>query len=134
VAESRKKILAMLSEKKISVDEASMLLEKLSSAPGEPAPEPGQAGETPRNLRYLRVVVDSQDGDKANVRIPLSLIKTGIRLGSLMPKDAAEAMSEKGIDLSSLSKLDEDELVRFLAELKVDVESSDGETVRVFTE
>jgi len=134
VAESRKKILAMLSEKKISVDEASMLLEKLSSATAEPAAEPGQAGDSPRNLRYLRVVVDSQDGDKVNVRIPLSLIKTGIRLGSLIPKDAAEAMSERSIDLSNLSKLDEEELVRFLAELKVDVESSDGETVRVFTE
>lgn len=134
MAESRKKILAMLAEKKISLDEASMLLEKLCAVSDEPAPEGQETREAPRKLRFLRVVVDSEDGDKVNVRIPLSLIKTGIRLGSLMPKDAADAMSEKGIDLSSLSKLDENELVEILSELKVDVESSDGETVRIFTE
>lgn len=134
MAESRKKILEMLASRKISVDEASMLLEKLSAAPEEPVVECGDHPEAPRNLRYLRVVVDSTDGDKVNIRVPLSLIKTGIKLGSLMPKDAAEAMSEKGIDLSSLSKLDENDLVKFLAELKVDVESSDGETVKIFTE
>ncbi len=137
MAESRKKILAMLSERKISLDEASMLLEKLCVGSDEPSPEvqpAREAREAPKTLRYLRVVVDSSDGDKVNVRIPLSLIKTGIKLGALMPKDAADAMSEKGIDLSSLSKLDENELVEILSELKVDVESSDGETVQIFTE
>lgn len=134
MAESRKKILAMLAERKISLDEASMLLEKLSVASDEPSPEIQPDKEAPRSLRYLRIVVDSSDGDKVNVRIPLSLIRTGIKLGALMPKDAADAMSEKGIDLSSLSTLDENELVDILSELKVDVESSDGETVRIFTE
>ncbi len=134
MAESRKKILEMLASKKISVDEASMLLEKLSAAPVEPAVECGERPEAARNLKYLRVVVDSADGDKVNIRVPLSLIRTGIKLGSLIPKDAAEAMSEKGIDLSSLSGLDENELVKFLSELKVDVESSDGDTVKIFTE
>lgn len=134
MAESRKKILEMLASKKISVDEASMLLEKLSAAPVEPAVECGERPEAARNLKYLRVVVDSTDGDKVNIRVPLSLIRTGIKLGSLIPKDAAETMSEKGIDLSGLSELDENELVKLLSELKVDVESGDGETVKIFTE
>jgi hypothetical protein len=134
MAESRRKILAMLSERKISVDEAAMLLEKLSSAgPEEPAPQP--APEGPQKVpRYLRVVVDSDDGDKVNVRVPFSLIRTGIRLGSLIPKDAAEAVSDKGIDLSALAQLNEVELAESLSELKVDIEGSDGATVRVFAE
>lgn len=134
MAESRKKILAMLSERKISVDEAAMLLEKLSSAGAEePAPQPAPEGPQ-KAPRYLRVVVDSQDGDKVNVRVPFSLIRTGIRLGSLIPKDAAEAVNDKGIDLSALAQLNEVELAESLSELQVDIEGSDGATVRVFAE
>lgn len=134
MAESRKKILAMLAEKKITVEEAAMLLEKLSSASCEPepaAPEPEGHRRTPR---FLRVLVNSPTGEKVNVRVPFSLIKTGIKLGSLIPKDAAEAVSDKGIDLSTLSKLDEQELADALAELQVEVDGADGETVRVFAE
>jgi len=132
--ESRRKILEMLSSGKITVDEATALLERLGEE-GE-APEPASGGEkreggTPR---YLRVVVDSKDGDKVNVRVPLSLIRTGIKLKALLPQDASEAMSERGFDLSNFADLDDEELVKALSELKVDVDSADGDKVRVFTE
>jgi len=130
--ESRKKVLAMLSDGKITVDEAAQLLEKMSD-PAEP--ERPSAPQAPvKNPRFLRVVVNSSDGDKVNVRVPLSLIRTGIKLGSLMPKEAAEVVSEKGFDLSSLSQLDENELAQALSELTVEVDGSDGDTVRVFAE
>ena len=134
MAETRKKILAMLAEGKISVDEASQLLEKVNGAsPEEPGPRQGETA-VPKNPRYLRITVNSSDGDKVNVRVPLSLIKTGIKLGALMPKEAAEAVSEKGIDLSILAKLDENALAEALSELQVDVDSSDGDVVRIFAE
>ena len=137
--ESRKKILEMLSEGKINVEEATALLEKVSASTG-PAPAPavydGEAGSTqaPASPRFLRVVVDSANGDKVNVRVPLSLIRTGIKLGALMPREAAEAVSEHGFDLSALAMLETDELVEALKELSVDVDSADGDKVRVFTE
>jgi hypothetical protein len=130
--ESRKKILAMLSEGKISVDEAAQLLEKVSSTE-EPEKAPAPQGPV-KNPRFLRVVVNSNDGDRVNVRVPLSLIKTGIKLGSLMPKEAAQTVSDKGFDLSTLSQLDENELAQALSELTVEVDGSDGETVRIFAE
>jgi predicted HTH domain antitoxin len=130
--ESRKKILAMLSEGRISVDEAAQLLEKVSSTE-EPEKVPAPQGSV-KNPRFLRVVIDSNDGSKVNVRVPLSLIKTGIKLGSLMPKEAAQTVSDKGFDLSSLSQLDENELAQALGELEVAVDGSDGETVRIFAE
>ncbi|MFO7950829.1 MAG: hypothetical protein R6U36_10765 [Candidatus Fermentibacteraceae bacterium] len=132
--ESRRKILEMLSTGKITVDEATALLERLGEE-GE-TPEPASGGEKREGgmPRYLRVVVDSNDGDKVNVRVPLSLIRTGIKLKALIPQNAADAISEKGFDFSNLSKLDLDELVNALKELKVDVDSADGEKVRVFTE
>jgi len=132
--ESRRKILEMLSAGKITVDEATALLERLGEE-GE-APVPASGGEEGEGgiPRYLRVVVDSKEGDKVNVRVPLSLIKTGIKLKALIPQNAADAISEKGFDFSNLSSLDLDELVKALKELKVDVDSADGEKVRVFTE
>ncbi len=132
---SRMKILEMLAEGKITADEASALLEKVNGsesaepAPGKEKPE-GGAGMP----KYLRVVVDSADGDKVNVKVPMSLIRTGIKLSALMPADAADAVKEQGIDLSSLRDLPTEELIEALRELEVNVDSADGDTVRVFTE
>lgn len=137
--ESRKKILQMLADGKITVDEAAVLLEKVASGDSGSQPEPPTPPEPPepgssRKPRYLRVLVESADGDNVNVRVPLSLIKTGIKLKALIPAGAADAVSEKGFDLSRLAELDEDELVQALSEIKVDVDSANGDTVRVFTE
>ncbi len=134
------KILEMLSKGKITVEEASALLEKVMVREREPEAE-ARAGESfeaspeKRGVpRYLRVVVDSNDGDKVNVRVPLSLIRTGLKFGSLMPAEAATAVQERGIDLSVLKDMDGEELVEALRELTVDVDSADGDKVRIFTE
>ncbi len=135
--EARMKILEMLSKGKITVDEASALLEKVivrEQGPEEPRAEQGEQPARKGTPRYLRVVVDSSDGDKVNVRVPMSLIRTGLKLSSLMPAEAASAVQEKGIDLSVLKDLDGEELVEALRELTVDVDSADGDKVRVFTE
>lgn len=137
--EARMKILEMLSKGRISVEEASALLEKVivrEQAPETEAVVEGNGNAPVRKgvPRYLRVVVDSADGDKVNVRVPMSLIRTGLKLSSLMPAEAAEAVSERGIDLSALKDLDGEELVEALRELTVDVDSADGDKVRVFTE
>ncbi len=130
----RMKILEMLAEGKINADEASALLEKINTS--EKGEEIAAETEVPgrKPPRYLRVVVDSADGDTVNVKVPMSLIKTGIKLSALIPEDAADAVKDQGIDLSALRDLPSDELVEALRELEVNVDSSDGDTVRVFTE
>ncbi len=134
MSDSRMKILEMLSEGKITADEASSLLEKVSTAENV-TDASVEKNETDRTLpRYLRVVVDSADGDKVNVKVPMSLIKTGIKLSALIPADAADAVKDQGIDLAVLRDLPTDELVEALRELEVNVDSADGDTVRVFTE
>lgn len=131
---SRMKILEMLAEGKITADEASALLEKVnvSEKPEAAAPESREPNKS--MPRYLRVVVDSSDGDKVNVKVPMSLIRTGIKLSALMPADAADAVKEQGIDLSMLRDLPTDELIEALRELEINVDGADGDTVRVFTE
>jgi len=134
--DSHKKILEMLSDGKITVEEAAALLSKLQNIDTvEEEVIDTESGEVrKRTPRYLRVVVDSANGDKVNVRVPMSLLKTGIKLSALLPGNAAEQMSSHGFDLSQLSKLDGDELIEALSDLTVDVDSADGDKVRVFTE
>jgi len=149
----KKKILEMVASGKISVEEASALLDKLDDVIPDPKqPEaPEDAGQqarpvpppvapevtehpTPRRARYLRVHVQSSDGDEVNVRVPFSLIKTGIKLGSLLPREASQAIDQSGVDLSKLAELDGEELIEALSELQVDVESGNGDVVHVFCE
>ena len=149
----KKKILEMVASGKISVEEASALLDKVDdvimgpkqleapddagqqTAPLPPPVAPEVPGHpTPRRARYLRVQVESSDGDQVNVRVPFSLIKTGIKLGSLLPREASKAIDQSGVDLSKLAELEGDELVDALRELQVHVESADGDEVHVYCE
>jgi polyhydroxyalkanoate synthesis regulator phasin len=134
--DSHKKILEMLSDGKITVEEATALLSKLQDHDTiDDEIVETESGEVKKRApRYLRVVVDSANGDKVNVRVPMSLLKTGIKLSALLPGNAAEKMSSHGFDLSQLSQLDGDELIEALSDLTVDVDSADGDKVRVFTE
>jgi len=134
MSDSRMKILEMLSDGKITADEASSLLEKVSTSENvtNESVERIEPGHT--SPRYLRVVVDSADGDKVNIKVPMSLIRTGIKLSALMPTDAADAIKDQGIDLTMLKDLPADELIEALRELEVNVDSADGDTVRIFTE
>ncbi|KPK62104.1 MAG: hypothetical protein AMK73_06770 [Planctomycetes bacterium SM23_32] len=143
--ENRKKVLEMLSEGKITVEEADRLLDRLegaAAAASEPAGTVGgvdmsvKAAErpVPQEPRFLRVLVDSASGDKVNVRVPMALIRTGIKLKALLPEHAREAMEDHGLDLSALSELDPDEIITALAELTVDVDSQSGDAVRIFCE
>ncbi len=134
MSDSRMKILEMLSEGKITADEASSLLEKVTASESiTDTPEEKTDGSR-TSPRYLRVMVNSSDGDTVNVKVPMSLIRTGIKLSALMPAEAAETMKENGIDLTSLKDLPTDELIEALRELEVSVDSANGDTVRVFTE
>lgn len=141
---NHRKILEMLAAEKISVADAERLMDKLtvpekSEATAEAAPAAlalpaAPAKSNGANPRYLRVVVNSHDGDNVNVRVPMALIRTGIKLGALMPKNAREAVEAQGVDLSNLGNLGLDELPAALAELNVDITDKSGDTVRVFCE
>jgi len=137
MSSERKQVLDMLAEGKITSAEADRLLDKLagsersnSNAGATTATRP-LAGGAPK---FLRVVVDARDGDVVNVRIPLFLVRTGIKLSTMLPSKVSRRLNEKGIDLSQLSGLAGDDLVQALRELHVDVNSDDGDKVRVFCE
>lgn len=135
MSSERAKILQMVAEGTITPEEGERLLGRLDPAAttatlGGPELDDGDRKSGP--FKYLRVVVDG--GDKVNVRVPIALIRTGIKLTTLMPLSASRHLSEHGIDLSQFNNLDGDELMEALRELKVDVDTKDGDIVRVFCE
>jgi hypothetical protein len=133
--EERKQILEMLAQGKITAEDAERLLDKLGEAPVDDfsaSPSPGD--DRPFNPKYLRVHVDSHDGDKINVRVPLKLIKTGLVMAAVLPDDVCDKLGDNGIDLVKLGQLEGDELTEAIRDLQVDVDSGDGDTIRVFCE
>ena len=135
-----KKILEMLASGQITTEDAEKLLEKLGAAnakgnPGSMAPQAnGDAPAGPQRFRFLRVVVDQPDRDQVNIRVPLAILRTGMKLLGVIPPQVSEKLAEKGIDLSALRDLKGGELVDELKDLHVDVDSKNGEKVRIFCE
>lgn len=77
----------------------------------------------------LKVRVDSADGDKITVNLPMGLVKVGIAMGMNMPQINGNAALE-GIDFEQVIKLVESGLMGEI----VTVESADGDHVRIFVE
>ena len=93
-----------------------------------------ESAPTEPKLRFLRVTVDSPDRDQVNVRVPLAFLRAGMKLLGVIPPQVSENLAEKGIDLSALRDLKGGELVDELKELHVDVDSKNGEKVRIYCE
>jgi hypothetical protein len=148
--EHRRQILQMLSEGKISADEAERLIGAMEAPPSfSTLSDPGSSGAGKPRPKYLRVVVDSEeDGGhegptKVNIRVPMQLLRAGVRLAGLIPapalRRANDAMQEQGvpIDLTQIKPENLEELVEHLNDLTVDVDQKDANTkvkVRVFCE
>ncbi len=136
MSEERKKVLEMLAEGKISADEAERLLETLESKSTETSPQTALM-ETLTNLpKYLFVKVDSVDGDKVNIRVPLKLIKAGIKLQALLPQDAQvkvnAKLNEKGINLDDFKAENFKDILDALTEFEMNVDDKKGDKVRIY--
>ena len=149
--EHRRQILQMLSEGKISADEAERLISAMEAPPSFPTTSDSAFASTKPRPKYLRVLVDAEEGSssaydgptKVNVRVPMQLLRAGVRLAGLIPapalRRANDAMQEKGIpiDLSQIRPENLEELVEQLSDLTVDVDQKDAGAkvkVRVFCE
>ena len=81
-----------------------------------------------------------EHGGRVNVRVPLNLIRAGVRLAALLPHGVYDqvnkALKENGMDfdVSQIKPENLEELVQHLNDLSVDVEGNRGEKVRVFCE
>jgi len=137
MSENRRQILDMLAQGKITADEAERLLSALEREP--------VGAETRRNdkIKYLRVVVDAHDDvdgpTKVNVRVPMQLLRAGVKLTSIIPPRARtevnEALRKEGIDvdIAKLTPESLEDIVEQLRDLQVDVDHARAK-VRIFCE
>ncbi len=135
---NRTKILDMLANGKISTEEAERLLELVD--------EPQERVKTGKKMKYLRVTINPNSGcdgksdvERVNVRVPLALIRAGVKFTSLIPNEAADkvddALREKGINYNIKNLKDEDieQLIEALSDLEVDIEDGKAK-INVYVE
>ena len=111
--EEKRKILEMLKDGKITLEEAEQLLEKLNVSESS---NNVTRIKKPNSKKFLRVRVTEEDKVKANVNIPIALAEVGL---NLIPK-AKLKVDGKQIDMDQILKLIEEgtegELVNIDAE------------------
>jgi hypothetical protein len=140
MSDHRRRILDMLASGKITADEADRLLDAMSQPADVATLAPPRSGRAPK---YFRVEVDANDTNdgpaKVNVRIPMALLRAGVRLSALIPPQARDevnqALSRQGIpfDISQIKPENPDDLIEHLSDFSVDVDA-DRAKVRVYCE
>lgn len=103
----------------------------------DPEPEVRLLPEAERDFSKLmfRIQVDSSDGDKVRVNLPLSLVKVGLDIGLSLPQVTTSLGDDtsnklRSIDIEQVFALVEKGAIGKL----VEVESADGDTVSITVE
>jgi len=126
-SEERLKVLKMVQEGKISAEDAVELLSILEEGRRRPPVPPMPPGVVKRDNRWLRVrVTDTNTGKtRVNVRLPISMVNAGVKMGMRF------APNIEGVDVEQLMDvIQSGELGQI-----VDVyDEEDGEHVEVFIE
>ncbi|MBI9106251.1 MAG: hypothetical protein JEZ04_05850 [Spirochaetales bacterium] len=138
MAEEKMRILKMLSEGKISPEEAEKLLNAVET--GSDIPGSGKSLLSAMENKYLYVQVEPKEGksaERVSVKVPFALMKAGLNIAGLIPKEAKDkinsSMQDKGIDfdLQNLDPANIQEIMTALEELTVDVDTDDS-TIKVY--
>ena len=77
----------------------------------------------------LRIIVDSAQGDRVRVNLPIALVEASMEIGMGMPM-INDVEPLKGVDMKKLLELVHQGFVGNL----VEVDSADGDKVRIFVE
>lgn len=78
----------------------------------------------------LRIKVNSSDGDKVRVNLPMALVKWGVECGANFVPDTGTQDAMKNIDWNGLLKMVENGTIGKL----VEIESADGDIVDIVVE
>lgn len=129
--EERLRILKMIQEGKITAEEGAQLIEALAERkpPAPPAGLGPSAGRQPagRPARWFLVrVTDTNTGKtRVNVRLPVSLINAGMKMGARFSPEV------EGLDMAMLMQVIESGETGKIVDV---LDEEDGEHVEVFIE
>ena len=139
MSEERMRILQMLAEGKLGVEDAEKLIQALDGKPQEIG---GTSGNRTIDMKgkYLFVQVDPKEGkssERVSVKVPLALVKAGLNITKLIPADAQEkihaSMQDNGIPfkLGDIDAQNFDEIMEALEQMSIDVDTDEA-TVKMF--
>ena len=145
MTEERRQILEMLAGGKINAGEADRLLGALGGSSSS-ATATATAVQTKPLPKFIRVMVDSKDGKDGkpvhiNLRVPIMLLRAGVRLASLIPPKAQEKVNEElrkngmDFDVSQIKPENINELIDQLQDLSIDIDHEEDDVkIRIFCE
>jgi hypothetical protein len=100
--EEMKKILQMVEQNKITVEEAERLIEAITSDE-ETATPPQAQGSAGIQGKFLRVRVVEEGEQKVQVNVPLSIVEVGLKIGmQIGPQFAPELEGLRNINFGEL--------------------------------
>ena len=140
MSDERKKILQMLADGKITADEADRLLTALGNR--EPSTAVADNVTVTQKPKFLHVKVHADPGSdqrhkNVDVKIPIMLLKAGMKLGTLLPEDARTEINSQlhdhglSFDLNNLDSEKIDILIKALTESSIDIDADDAQ-VKIF--
>ena len=131
--EEQLRILKMLEEGKITAEQASELLAALAPLKEAEVPSYEVAKLEPVNMDYdkrmVRIIVDSSEGDKVNVQLPVTAIRQILKVTGKLPI-VSENM--QGVDLTEILDTVIDCLDAEAMGDIVNVESKNGDIVKIY--
>jgi hypothetical protein len=145
MTEHRRRILDMLATGKITTDEAEQLLNALPPEAPDAGPAKGREGGRFFRIEVRRPARDGHREKKVDIRVPVTVVRSGLKLGSLFRgfKDdrfgvrgnLGDRLRAHGVDID-WEHLDMAQLETLLGEVgEVSIDVDDGRaTVRVVRE
>lgn len=122
------RILKMVEEGTITAEQGAELMSAMN------VELPAQQAAIVRNSydkKMFRIIVDSPSGDKVKVQFPVSAIKKILKVTGKLPIPEKDL---QGVDLSSMMDAVSDCLDDEIEGDFINVESTDGTTVRIFVD
>jgi len=110
------KILKMVEEGKLNAEQAARLLDAM-----------GEVLTTPKTGKFIRININSADGNSINVVVPIGLMKL---ISGFIPKNAKAILDEYEVDLNQLITAIQEGANGTL----VDITSEDGDVIKITVE
>jgi len=151
MSDDTRRILDLLAQGKITVDDADKLIDAITVPAAEPTETAAGGGADRAKRRWIRINVlklakEGKQDKEVNIRVPIAIVRGGMRLGSIIAtfagEKAAQRMKERGIDLDlakingDFSQMNGEEFDAFMKSLDdMNVEIDDGKSqVRITCE
>lgn len=126
--DERLRILKLVEEGTITAEQAAELMSAMNTdlPASQPAAEHGSYEK-----KMFRIIVDSPEGDKVKIQFPVGAIRKILKVTGKLPIPEKDL---EGVDLASMMDAVSDCLDEEIEGDFVNVESSDGTTVRIFVD